>query len=84
MPEICLAHNDAAAKMRETVSDVSHRIGILIQSKNIGAAFQKRFGVPAATTRSVENQQACSRVEQVKNFPLQDGAMVDEIVGRLC
>jgi hypothetical protein len=63
MPEICLPHNDSPAKMGQTLGDVPDRIGILIQSQNIGAAFQKRFGVPAAAARSVDNQQACFRVE---------------------
>jgi hypothetical protein len=61
--EICLPHDDAPTKMRQTLGHVLDCIRILIQGQNIGAAFQKRFGVPAAATRSVENQQACFRLE---------------------
>ncbi len=61
--EICLPHDDAPAKMRQTLGHVPDCIRILIQSQNIGATFQKRFSVPAAATRSVEDQQACFRLE---------------------
>ena len=61
--EICLPHDDPPAKMRQTLGHVPDCIRILIQSQNIGAAFQKRFSVAAAATRSVEDQQACFRLE---------------------
>src|SRR5215472_19066207 len=68
--EICLPHDDAPAKMRQTLGHVLDRIRVLVQRQNIGATFQKRFGVASATTCSVENYQACFRVELFKDFPL--------------
>jgi hypothetical protein len=61
--EVCLPYDDASAKMRQTLGHVPDCIRILIQSQNVGAAFQKRFSVAAATTRCVEDQQACFRLE---------------------
>jgi len=81
--EICLPHDDAPANMRQTLGHVTDCVRILIQSENIGATFQKRFSVPAATTRSVEDQRTCFRLEQFKDFLLQDRAMVNKILGRL-
>src|SRR5881394_3773868 len=78
--EICLPHDDAPANMRQTLGHVTECVRILIQSENIGATFQKRFSVPAATTRSVEDQRTCFRLEQFKDFLLQDRAMVNKIL----
>ena len=36
---------------------------VLIQGQDIGATIQKRFSVPAAATRCVEDQQPCFRLE---------------------
>ena len=41
--------------MRQTVGHVLDCIRVLIQRHNISATFQKRFGVAAAATCSVEN-----------------------------
>ena len=61
--EVCLPHDDAPAKIRQTLGHVPDCIRVLIQSQNIGATFQKRFSVAAAATRCVEDQQACFRLE---------------------
>src|SRR5439155_8979234 len=53
--EICLPHDDALAKIRQTLAHVPDCIRVLIQGQNIGATFQKRFSVPAAATRCVED-----------------------------
>src|SRR5262249_41369150 len=63
MSEIRLPYDDAPAKMRQMLGHVPDCIRILVQSQNIGASFQKRFSVPAAATRSVENQQPGFRLE---------------------
>src|SRR5262249_56737159 len=61
--EICLPHNDAPAKMRQTLGHVPDCIRILIQSQNIGATIQKRFRVAAAATCSVEDRYPRFRLE---------------------
>src|SRR5262249_2612629 len=83
MSEIRLPYDDAPAKMRQMLGHVPDCIRILVQSQNIGASFQKRFSVPAAATRSVENQQPGFRRDEVKDFPVQHRPMIDKLLGRL-
>ena len=61
--EICLTHDDPPAMMRQTLGHLPDCIRVLIQSQHIGAIFYKRFRVPAAAARSVENEQACFWLE---------------------
>src|SRR5262249_53755419 len=61
--EICLPHNDAPAKMRQTLGHVPDCIRVLIQSQNVGATLQKRFRVAAAATCSVEDRYPRFRLE---------------------
>ena len=63
MSEICLPHNDAPAKMGQTLGHVADCIRVLIQSYNVGATFKEGFGVTAAAACRIQNQQACFRVE---------------------
>src|SRR5205814_9191621 len=76
--EICLPHDDAAANMRQTLGHVTDCLMILIQSENIGATFQKRFSVPAATTRSVEDHLTRFSPEPCNDVLLHDRAMVNK------
>src|SRR4029077_6583098 len=61
--EICLTHDDPPAMMRQTLGYLPGCISALIQSQNICPLFYKRFRVPAAAARSVENEHACFWLE---------------------
>src|SRR5262245_13594303 len=53
--KIRLPDDDAPAKVRQMLGHVPDRIRILVQSQDFSTTFQKRFGVTAAPTGSVEH-----------------------------
>src|SRR5439155_4687468 len=61
--EICLLHEDAPAEMREMLVHMLNCIRILIQSQNIGATFQERFGMAAAAARCIQDERPCFGLE---------------------
>jgi hypothetical protein len=63
VPEIRLPHDDAAAKTRESLAHMLHRIRILIQSQNIGARFQKGFCVTTTAACSIYDQGTWFRIK---------------------
>src|SRR5207249_5167467 len=56
MPKIRLPHGDAPAKLCQLLGHMSDRIGILVQSQDIGAGPYKRFRVTTATTGSIDDK----------------------------
>src|SRR5262249_11362793 len=84
MPEISLPHDDAPAKMPETLTCVPDGIGVLIQGQDVCASLQERFGVAAAAACRVQYEHAFFRLEQFKHFSLQHWQVIDEVLYWLC
>src|SRR4030095_10135050 len=70
--------------MCQTLAHVLDCVRVLVQSENISASFQERFGVAAAAAGSVEDEQSCFRIEQFNHFSLQHRTMIEKILRWLC
>jgi hypothetical protein len=63
VPEIRLPHDEAAAKMCQSLGYMLDRIRVLIQGQNIRASLQERLCVTTTATRCIDNERTWFRLE---------------------
>ena len=69
IPEIRLAHGDAAPTCGQLLAREFDRLGILVEGQNIGARFPKRFGMATTTAGAINDEGARASARVIPPLP---------------
>jgi hypothetical protein len=78
--KIRLSHGEARTEPRQLLAHMLDRVGILIQGQNVGATFQKRFGVATTATGCINHERTRFWLEQFHDSLRQHWTMINKIL----
>ena len=80
LAKVGLPQSHAAAELRQSLTRIRDRIGILVQPEHIRAGLQNQLRVTAAAASAINDQCARARREQLDDFMAEHRLMISVVL----